>query len=96
MPSTNTVVVGPRSDLGSNTLRIKDTNWLIDVNDSDIINCTVKLRSMHLGENAQVTVQSNNTAHVILENQYDAITPGQACVMYYGERVIGGGWIARD
>ena len=24
-----------------------------------------------------------------------AVTPGQACVMYDGDRVLGGGWIER-
>ena len=25
-----------------------------------------------------------------------AVAPGQACVIYVGERVLGGGWITRE
>ena len=81
--------------MGSTTLKIKDINWLIN-NNSTTIDCVVKLRSMHAGQRARITVQDNNTASVLLAENYDAITPGQACVMYEGERVLGGGWITRD
>ena len=35
-------------------------------------------------------------ADIILESSYYGITPGQACVIYDGDRVLGGGWIMRE
>jgi tRNA U34 2-thiouridine synthase MnmA/TrmU len=32
---------------------------------------------------------------VVLAAPEGAVTPGQACVMYDGDRVLGGGWIER-
>jgi tRNA-specific 2-thiouridylase len=32
---------------------------------------------------------------VELSQPEEAIAPGQACVLYDGDRVLGGGWIAR-
>ncbi|PIR33892.1 MAG: tRNA 2-thiouridine(34) synthase MnmA [Alphaproteobacteria bacterium CG11_big_fil_rev_8_21_14_0_20_44_7] len=37
-----------------------------------------------------------NSAEITLLAPHKAITPGQACVIYDGERVIGGGWIRRE
>ncbi len=35
-------------------------------------------------------------AEVILAAPQNAVAPGQACVFYVGDRVLGGGWIVRD
>ena len=35
-------------------------------------------------------------AEVILAAPENAVAPGQACVFYDGDRVLGGGWITRD
>ena len=32
---------------------------------------------------------------VTLDHPAEAVAPGQACVFYEGDRVLGGGWIAR-
>jgi tRNA-specific 2-thiouridylase len=33
---------------------------------------------------------------VRLDRPYAGVAPGQACVLYEGERLLGGGWICRD
>jgi tRNA-uridine 2-sulfurtransferase len=33
---------------------------------------------------------------VVLREPQAAIAPGQACVFYDGDRMLGGGWICRD
>jgi len=35
-------------------------------------------------------------AEVVLDDPAYGISPGQACVFYDGERVLGGGWILRE
>jgi tRNA-specific 2-thiouridylase len=34
-------------------------------------------------------------AEIMLETPETGVAPGQACVIYDGPRVLGGGWIAR-
>jgi tRNA-specific 2-thiouridylase len=34
-------------------------------------------------------------ARVVLADPQNGVAPGQACVIYDGDRMLGGGWIAR-
>ena len=88
----NLVIVGTREELIGRKVLVKDINWLAHDN-SDSFECNVRLRSMHIGIDALVKKIGMNDAEVELYEDYWAITPGQACVMYDGTRVIGGGWI---
>lgn len=35
-------------------------------------------------------------ALIELDAPYEGVAPGQACVMYDGNRVLGGGWITKN
>ncbi|MCH2546152.1 MAG: tRNA 2-thiouridine(34) synthase MnmA [Alphaproteobacteria bacterium] len=90
------VVVGPKEALLEDHLTIKEVNWLGGENlPKQGLEVVVKLRSTHEGSRATVYAQDNKRADIVLHTPLDAISPGQACVMYDGERMIGGGWIAR-
>lgn len=97
-PETNTVYVGPESALVKTNFTIKDVNWLAD----DVIrNCkedvfTAKVRSNSAGVDAKISFIPDNAIEVTVLGREKAITPGQACVLYDGTRVLGGGWITRD
>ncbi len=82
------VIVGPKSALLVHEFSIRDCNWLGSAND-----VTVKLRSMHKGVPARIERLDNRRARVILAEAEGAVSPGQACVAYDGEKVVGGGWI---
>jgi tRNA-specific 2-thiouridylase len=43
-----------------------------------------------------VTLLPDGGAVVELDQPEEAVAPGQACVVYDGDRVLGGGWITRD
>jgi tRNA-specific 2-thiouridylase len=95
-PDTNDVIVGHKDDLKSATLEIKEVNWLAKApNVGESLKCSVKLRSAHKHIEAEITALENGRAKVDLAQSYSGITPGQACVMYDGSHVLGGGWIER-
>jgi tRNA-specific 2-thiouridylase len=55
----------------------------------------MKLRNTHTPILGTVFGAEPGEARVVLAEPEAAVTPGQACVFYDGERLLGGGWIAR-
>jgi tRNA-specific 2-thiouridylase len=55
---------------------------------------SAKIRYNHPGTPATVQALAGGEAKVKLHIPQRAITPGQACVFYDGDVVVGGGWIA--
>ncbi|MFQ3307039.1 MAG: tRNA-specific 2-thiouridylase [Candidatus Midichloriaceae bacterium] len=96
-PDENTVIVGEKDDLKANNLIINDVNWIADDKDfKQKINCSVRLRSNNKEVNATISHIEDKKFKVDLHEFYYGITPGQACVMYEGDRVLGGGWISKE
>lgn len=91
--STNSVIVGPREALGRSHFAIKELNWLNGDLEQPVDGIRVKMRSMQKPMEARV-VPSQTGATIELADPYEGIAPGQACVVYDGDRVLGGGWIA--
>jgi len=81
------VVVGT-PDAGSTVVRLREVNWLVP---PASLACTVKLRARDAMRPARV-VPTDYGAEVRLESPALA-APGQACVFYRGDRVLGGGFI---
>ena len=90
-PSTRRVIVGPRQT-GSTEVRLRELNWLIEP-PAEPLAVQVKLRAREAPHSATV-VATNDGALVTLQSPALA-APGQACVLYDGERVLGGGFIRR-
>ncbi len=84
------LVVGPR-DGGRTGLRLRDMNWLVP---PGAFRCQVKLRAREAPHGAVVRPDGDG-AWVTLDRPALA-APGQACVMYDGERMLGGGFIGRE
>ena len=95
--STRRVVVGPRAALANVSVAVRDVNWLGERPAAGVpVRAAVKIRSTRPPAAALVTLMADGGATVALEEPEEAIAPGQACVMYDGDRVLGGGWITRD
>ncbi|MBC6440405.1 MAG: tRNA 2-thiouridine(34) synthase MnmA [Rhodospirillales bacterium] len=95
-PQNHRVVVGPREALMRSALTVRELNWLAgEAPPADGIDCQVKLRSAQPALEARVFPLDGGRALVELLAPAEAIAPGQACVMYDGDRVLGGGWIER-
>jgi tRNA-specific 2-thiouridylase len=82
------VVVGPRGS-GTTLLSLREVHWLTDPAE---LRCMVKLRARQAAQPALVTPTAGGTAQVRLDTPALA-APGQACVFYVGDRVLGGGFI---
>ena len=91
-PVTRRVIVGPRQT-GSTEVRLRELNWLIEP-PAEPREIKVKLRAREVPQSASV-VATEDGALVTLASPALA-APGQACVFYDGERVLGGGFIRRN
>jgi tRNA-specific 2-thiouridylase len=81
------VVVGPAGS-GVQEIRLREVNWLTRPSRR---RCTVKLRAREAPHPAEI-IPTEGGAAVRLDTPALA-APGQACVFYDGERVLGGGFI---
>jgi len=94
-PARNRVVVGEAADLACAEFRVERCNWIPWAAPPATLEVTAKIRYNHPGTPATVTPQPDGGARVQLHTPQRAVTPGQACVFYDGDTVVGGGWIAR-
>ncbi len=93
-PETARVVVGPRAALAGRTLRLRGTNWL-DARPSANA-AAARIRSTTEPKPAHFERHADGSASVELDEPEYGIAAGQACVLYDGSRVLGGGWIVRQ
>jgi len=84
-PEARRLVVGPRSSLAVQRMRIEDLSW-IGEDQSDL---GVKVRSLAPAVPAQI-----EDGWVRFAQPEFGVAPGQAAVFYDESRVLGGGWIA--
>jgi tRNA-uridine 2-sulfurtransferase len=94
-PENNRVVVGDESALDRDEFLVERCNWIPYETAPESIEVKAKIRYNHPGTPATVTPQANGAAKVKLHVAQRAITPGQACVFYQEDLVVGGGWIGR-
>lgn len=87
------VIIGPKEALLKQDFIIRGANWLDEKALAAGGEMLVKLRSAHPGSAATIEPLDGNKARVILHEPQGAVSPGQACVAYRGDRLIGGGWI---
>jgi tRNA-specific 2-thiouridylase len=87
------VIVGPRQALAQQTVHLRDMNWLGDAVPEAGIPVTVKLRSAQPPLPATFQMTADHHGVVTLSEPTFGVAPGQAGVIYSGNRVLGGGWI---
>lgn len=95
-PEVAQVTVGPLEALKCARLRVREVNWLGPGTRIPLEGMTVSVKLRSAQPPAAATLYGRkNGAEVVLETPQAGVAPGQACVFYDGERMLGGGWIAR-
>lgn len=94
-PARNRVVVGLESDLERPSLVVERCNWIPWAEPPETVEALVKIRYNHPGTPAVIRPLADGSAEVVFHEPQRAVTPGQACVFYDGDLVLGGGWISR-
>jgi len=84
-PEARRLVVGPRSALAVERMRVEQLAWLGE----DQREVNVKVRSLAPPVPARLA-----DGWIVFDRPEYGVAPGQAAVFYDGSRVLGGGWIA--
>jgi tRNA-specific 2-thiouridylase len=84
-PATQRVVVGPKSALAVAAARLTEGSWLGPV---DGLSVSAKVRSL-----AKPVAAVLDGEWLRFDAPEFGVAPGQAAVLYSGDRVLGGGWI---
>ncbi|MGQ0559302.1 MAG: tRNA 2-thiouridine(34) synthase MnmA [Sphingosinicella sp.] len=89
-PESGRVVVGPKAALAVSGARLDAVNWLGEDQGDGL---TVKVRSLA----RPVPARWDKEAGIVTFAQPEfGVAPGQAAVLYEGERLLGGGWIEQS
>ena len=90
------VIVGPREALLTASCSLKEVNWLGDgpLAEADGLAVFARVRSTREPAAARLSVDGD-VLSVVFDAPEEGVSPGQACVLYVGDRVLGGGFIER-
>lgn len=85
-PAQRRVIVGPKRALAVGAARLTGINWIGGDHHGPV---TAKVRSL-----AKPVPARLEDDHILFDAPEYGVAPGQAAVLYAGDRVLGGGWIA--
>mgnify|MGYP001180877645 FL=1 len=92
----NAVIVGPRESLERDSLYATNVTFVDDTWPTAPFECLAQIRSHAKPAPVLVTPGEEGKMRVTFNRPQYAITPGQAVVLYEGERVLGGGRISAE
>ena len=90
----NALIVGPKSELGQQTLLARDVNWLNGRPPQQPIPAQIKIRYKAQAIPGEVVDLGNGRCQVTFHEPVFGITAGQGAVFYDGDVCLGGGIIA--
>jgi tRNA-uridine 2-sulfurtransferase len=92
----NNIYVGSEKDMEIRQFNISEITWLD--NKTSNLECIkgvdVQLSSEHVTQKADITLLGTDKALISLCEPNYRVAPGQACVAYDNNKVLGGGWIS--
>lgn len=92
-PVANRVVVGDKEDLLAGGLVAQGMHWVSTAPPEEEFKAVGQIRYRHPGGPCRVAPLEGGVVRVHFDEPQEAITPGQALVLYRDDVVLGGGWI---
>lgn len=93
IPEKNEVIVGELNEACKKRIIIKDMNLFCEIKDGSVLYAQVRYR--HTPSRGVISfISENKSIFEFFEPQF-ALTPGQSCVFYEGDKVLGGGVIEK-
>jgi tRNA-specific 2-thiouridylase len=90
--SNNSVVIGTKTELGQSSLVAEQVNWLV-APPTEPFHGQAQIRYNSDAVPARITPESAQRFSVSFDDPTHGVAPGQLCVIYADDRVLGGGWI---
>jgi tRNA-specific 2-thiouridylase len=94
-PEANRVVVGSAEDLETLETDVASLRFLSGESPGSAFRAEVRVRHRAPEVPATVEPRADGTARVVFDRPVRAVAPGQSCVFYRGDVVLGGGVITR-
>lgn len=94
-PDTRRVVLGTHQDLARRELTADGLSWLVEDLPSTL-RCHAQIRYQHTAAPATVERIGPEEVRVQFDEPQFGVAPGQALVLYDGDRVLAGGWIRQE
>ena len=88
----NSITLAPRKFLMKNKIYFKNINWLGGNINSSKLECSAKIRSTQSDLPGVLEIE-DNIGSFTFYSELEGTSPGQACVFYKKDQLLGGGWI---
>ena len=88
----NFIVLAPYESLQKNKIFFNNINLLDDRVKNQILECSAKIRSTQNEIPGKLNI-FENSGYFLFDESISATSPGQACVFYKNDQVLGGAWI---
>ena len=88
----NSITLGTKEKLKKNVINFKNINWLGGNILPKRLDCSAKIRSTQADLPGILDIDSDHGTFTF-ETELDKTSPGQACVFYKNDQLLGGGWI---
>ena len=88
----NSITLGTKEKLKKKVINFKNVNWLGGSILPKELDCSAKIRSTQEDLPGILNINSDHGTFTF-EKELDNTSPGQACVFYKNDQLLGGGWI---
>jgi tRNA-specific 2-thiouridylase len=88
----NYIVLASYEKLQKNKIYFKNINLLDKQIRNKELKCSAKIRSTQNEISGKLNIM-NDSGYFLFDEPISATSPGQACVFYKNDQVLGGGWI---
>ena len=90
----NEIILGEQNLLKKTVISLERINWLDDSISMKNLRCYAKIRSTQK-ESSGILKFNSDIVEFTFDDEINTTSPGQACVLYLDEQVLGGGWITK-